>query len=140
MTPEEIDALQAGPEMDRLVAERVMGWKEGEPHKHGQVASFSQWVEPEHRYCSHSKNLPGWDDSPDSADIWSPSIDLNHAMEAVQDRALTLTRYIPENAWTAVVAPRLAYIGCGLVSYAAAGETPMLAICRALLKAVEEKW
>ena len=98
-----IDEMPAGTEMDRCVAEKVMGWDPSEWHQ-GQD-------------CRR----------------WKPSNDIAHAWEVVEkirDRyAVSLHAGILPSGFT----PYAAMVK-GIKSYA---DTAPLAICRAVLKAVE---
>lgn len=115
MNANDIDAMPAGPEMDALVAEKVMGWE------------------------VHPRNTAHWrrkgDDGCDyrvMGDVgdWRPSRDIAAAWEVVEK--------------TKHLVPVIRLCGNGLewmASYTMSGaysvaETPMLAIVRAALKAV----
>jgi hypothetical protein len=63
MTREEILKMEAGPEMDALVATRVMGWRL-HPHKTG-------WVIPETPEAWNAYRKRGdWNPSTDIKDTW----------------------------------------------------------------------
>ena len=105
----DIDKMEAGPEMDALVAERVMGWtaerKPGLPHL---------WLPPGHFISG-----------------WSPSTDISAAWQVVEKmlekhEAFHL-EYIPDKQWYAMF---------WFATYFTSADTAPLAICRAALKAV----
>jgi len=115
MTRGEILRMEAGPELDRLVAEQIMGWSEG---KHFKVGDF------------------GVVKLGEVIDIWSPSSDIAAAWEVVKelyDRELGIEMYGEKKfPWEAeILIP-----GGRPVSVQA--ETLPLAICRAALLAVME--
>ena len=75
MTREEILALEPGPELDRLVAERVMGWKawrNSVPH---------HWAREEQGVLVPT----GWtiNGETNCGPVWSPSTDIVAALEAL---------------------------------------------------------
>jgi len=75
MTREEILRMEAGPELDRLIAERVMGWKAGADFfvADGKISRI-------HRATSGTA----------VSELWSPSTDIAAAMEVVNK---LLSRY-----------------------------------------------
>jgi len=126
MTCEEILKLEPGPKLDRLVAERVMGWKLGVD---ADTRIDSKWV---------------WR----SGKRWSPSRDIAAAMDVISkllESGLFLDIYSPREAeapdwfhgddeWVVFVCDWDHEDG---IAHAGAGTLP-LAICRAALLAVME--
>ena len=115
MTHNEIDAMQAGPEMDRMVAEKVMGWRPPDcDHGPGRMCGL----------CWPSDPLPRY------------STDLNAAVEACGARPFTLRRG-RARYWARVQYGDQPHYESRLVrTRSASAETSALALCRALLKAV----
>lgn len=111
-----IDDMPAGPEMDRLVAERVMGWEPKPPRWNGW------WYYEDHRPDEDSK-------------CFQPSTNIAHAWEVVDRMKIRgddvcLDFYRSHDQWqVSTNAPK------GRGSCASADTAP-LAICRAALKAV----
>lgn len=112
-----IDDMPAGPEMDRLVAEKVMGW-----HARGFDGKRHDW------YDGHDF-IRGWS-------YWNPSTNIAHAWEVVVERMRDHSRFFN-------VCQRLEVCWCEVVDYEGMpldrtkAETAPLAICRAALKALE---
>lgn len=111
--------LPAGPELDRLVAEKVMGWR---------LSSIEQ---PAGLYNLVYVYRDAWDALRKG---WSPSTNIAHAMEVVTELEksgleLGLCRFI-DSYWEAnfSIAER--------DGVSAKGETAQLAICRAALRCV----
>jgi hypothetical protein len=117
-----IDEMKAGPEMDRLVAEKVMGWAIGSDgcsveERHGRLWRGEAWE--------------------DDCYIWRPSTNIAHAWEVVEHL---------RGWWTAVELKSIDECCACLIEdnsgdvnerYVATAEadTAPLAICRAALKA-----
>jgi len=122
MTHEEILKMEAGPQLDLLIAERVMGWSEG---KHFEVGDF------------------GVVKLGEVIDIWSPSTDIAAAWEVTTK--LCELGIVPEvygmwltkkkNEWYIVL-----WYSVEDLTAAARAKAPSLplAICRAALLAVME--
>lgn len=118
MTPEEIDALPAGRELDALVAERVMGWTRS-PRDYG---SRLVWV-------THPENIVRFWKGRRS---FQPSTDIAAAWEVLEKHQFSLIR-IPDG-W---VAGRFDFNSPAWdFAFGDAAPTAPLAICRAALKAV----
>ncbi len=113
MTPEEIDNMPAGTELDALVAENAMGW---EVQTHFEDRIVWKTVGPVGSLL----------------DDWNPSTDIYDAWQIVE-KALPyhfgLTFNKREDLWVCGI-----QIGDGFGN--AYGETAPLSICRASLKAV----
>lgn len=119
MTAAEIDAMQAGPEMDRLIAENVCGWTEGK--------QFNAYHSRE--FITRGDALASMRDDT----RWRPSTDLNAAVEACGQREFTLHHFEEDHDHVALNYYHWkAKIGFGPECHA---KTPALALCRALLKA-----
>ena len=115
LATEQMLAMEAGPKLDALVAEKVMRWHSGTNLPNG-------WFDGRFRHWKHN---------------WQPSIDHNHAME-VAEKAWGSTG----SQFSLTVAVREGgerY--CTVNSYGpgahATAPTMPLAICRAALLAVE---
>ena len=81
MTRDEILRLPAGPEMDALVAERVMGWHRGE----GRTADSWYNASLECVAPAEDSELDMWDGSCANCDsAWSPSTRISNAWEVVE--------------------------------------------------------
>ena len=138
MTDEEIDKLEEGPELDRLVAERVMGWTYDEP-----------------RWLTSDGKPTGWNG--DAHRIFSPSTDIAAAWVVItQAQAFLLKAGDIPGDWVALLGSGIddkpfwsASFGCldpmdwrdaterdhSDCVHGDADSSP-LAICRAALKAV----
>ena len=132
VTHEEIDEMAAGPEMDRLIAEKVMGWAPKHPlrpapqfhrgtHVYQGPDCFVDSVGVEHTVGE--PDLDGYVE-------FSPSTDLNAAVEACGKYAWTL-RVFRDN-YQAIISLSQLIASVGVCGY---GPVPALALCRALLKA-----
>lgn len=120
--------IPAGPDLDRLVAEKVMGWKWGPTG-----ADYSGW--------QGSKQYPNgmWNRKNDACrGHWSPSTDIAHAWEVVehmeQNGGLIANMYSQRGCWSVGIEPlpESRYIEV----FREVAETAPLAICRAALLAV----
>jgi len=78
MTCEEILKLEPGHELDRLIAERVMGWKEGKDFGVGE-SGIARYIREGPKYFERTR-----------IEAWSPSTDIAAAWEVIAD---LLTRY-----------------------------------------------
>lgn len=86
MTRDEILQLEPGPELDRLVAERVMGWHR-EPYRNEKFPRIiAQWKDANGEVMV-SENIDG-------SLGWSPSIDIVAAWEVVE--VLYMRGMVPE--------------------------------------------
>jgi hypothetical protein len=145
MTP---DDMPAGPELDRLVAEKVMGWKL--PLEYGILytdGSESWGNSPQYTFekfhAYHSKGIAKeLLQRPDLAG-WSPSTQIAHAWEVVQKisrlkwSGMTIDVVVSQYAGAAHCSieadmPDVKSIGIADAS----ADTAPLAICLAALKAV----
>lgn len=91
MTNDEIDAMEAGPEMDALVADRVMGWRVAE-WEDGCDYAFDATGFAVKRLTGYAKKR------------WRPSIDMGAAWSVVEhigllDHAATLSHHPNEGGW-----------------------------------------
>jgi hypothetical protein len=73
-----VDELPAGPELDRLVAEMVMGWQWGKNRIDAGMDAFGDWREA-HEVEGPIRNPGGY-----FVRHWSPSTDIAHAWEVVE--------------------------------------------------------
>lgn len=120
MSTEEIDKLEAGPALDRLIAEQVMGWK-----SNGSQTSDGLPV-----YRVKGGQTVWLRD-------WKPSKRIESAWETV-DRMRTASPY---PFWFELTARPVGY-ACNFVgdtAHMAYALTPALAICRAALLAMERE-
>jgi len=129
MTREGILGLEPGPELDRLIAERVMGWEEG-------VEFFRRngWI------IVNGRRIPNR--AAGTELDWSPSTDIAAAWEVVKKMLGSgwgCEIYSPNNPcaledidkWVVVFAKS------ELFDYRAKASSAPLAICRAALLAME---
>lgn len=111
--------MPAGPEMDRLVAEKVMGWT------HGQTgADYCGW--------QGAKSYPGerYNRKNDAHyGIWNPSKEIAHAWEVLERMDTMTLRKLPGGSYAC------AYLRDDIL-YHGLGDTAPLAICRAALISV----
>lgn len=119
----DIDKLEAGPELDSLIATTVLGWKLSEPSDDERGPA---WLNAEGRVMGFQPDgRPPFDwDMP----YFHPSTEISSAWEVVEHLKLSL---IPTNTgW--IVSQHHLFEG-------PIGEAPdaPLAICRAALKAVQ---
>jgi hypothetical protein len=118
--------IPAGPEMDNLIAERVMGWK---PEGGGWFVTHIVNGFHGHRFTNGNPSDYG-------EDGFYPSSSIAHAMEAVaamrshKNNWFTLSWYGDCDEWHAGQ-------GDGTMAWPGIGATAPLAICRALLMAVK---
>lgn len=123
----DVDKLEAGPEIDALVAEKVMGWKPDDDDGHA-------WEDADGDWKAHRKDGP-WMDTGEV--IWSPSTDIAAAWEVVEK----FSKFRIDNHGH-YDDPKLRYMcevydeARDLHSGRVFGETAPLAICRAALRAV----
>jgi hypothetical protein len=119
------DQMEAGPELDVLIAEKVMGWKLS-PKKTDGVREFgSAWLDENGavtRFQEDRRPPYDWDMKP-----FSPSTDIDAAWEVVEKLKLSL---VPTNKGWIVSQHHLFEGPFG------EGETAPLAICRAALAAI----
>lgn len=131
MIPDEIDNLEAGPELDTLIAERVMGWVVGpEEYVHGHnmhVGSFERsWVGSK---CDGRTWLVGG---------FKPSTDIAAAWQVVEKLKGNPGDDLKDWHWN----PEIVWLddnrGWAVVfnEQEASAPTAPLAICRAALRAI----
>ena len=130
----EIDKIEAGPEMDTLIAEKVMGWKLGK----------SKWI---HDYMMHGMfETEEWKGSTKgilthTKKSWHPSTDISTAWEVVEKLKDELPQGIKISFWKHegwCVAWKFDSMGALDDGFVLA-PTVFLAICRAALKVIENK-
>lgn len=112
--------MEAGPEMDRLVAEKVMGWFPVED----QALAYSQWHQAEKVGAGYS--LPGHHNA------FEPSTDIAHAW-AVVERMRSFGHRSNEFVGFCACLEN----DCGGAMTDLMLNLAPLAICRAALKAIE---
>ena len=117
----DIDTMPAGPELDRLVAEKVMGWR---------LECFANASRTPMAYSDKNAKIMA------SAD-WSPSTNIAHAWGVVEHLermgGLISNMYSQGGCWSVGIEPmpESNLHPC----YRAIGSTAPLAICRAAIKA-----
>lgn len=126
----EIDNLEAGRELDALVAEKVMGWTLGKPHLlHGYLMHGSVEIE-----CWEGSLK---DNVTQTKDSWHPSTDIRWAWEVVEK----LKRYGFELGYQFDESGELEWDASFDMerhseAHCVYAPTAPLAICKAALKAV----
>ena len=74
LTREQIETMEAGPELDAAVAEYVMGWYIGDTRWTGrgvQRHSYGIWYQSNPKYCRETgRNDQDWKPSTDIAAAW----------------------------------------------------------------------
>ncbi len=135
-----IDDLPAGPEIDALVAERVMGWmllSSG----HGRTSLPEVYFDPKNREkCWRENGKRRWQ-------AWCPSEDVAAAFEVFEelrqsgDWCCLVIASDYSYLWTVRLTPDMADCGMGPhePTIVTEDESAPLCICRAALLAVEEK-
>jgi hypothetical protein len=144
MTEQEIDQMEAGPELDALVAEKVMGWPVIGPND-----PYSQYLDKGGViYNGLAQKFPKFGVIPSN---WSPSTDIAAAwqvLEAMFQKAYSPNYDLPlvyrcaEGFWNCeVLIPGGNGLGTDPDSNVATGEadTAPLAICRAALKSTLQR-
>jgi len=131
MTRDEILKMEAGREMDALIAREVMGWKKI------VLGSYGYWVEEDGSGAYTTKHQVG---------DWCPSEDIAAAWQVVekmrQEYRFELFEYTtPEDGrhYRARFYRPRATMFCSEVSFVASAYYPAVAICRAALLAVMER-
>lgn len=114
-----IDEMQAGPELDALIATEVMGLIV-HPRNTGL------WVPqgPADGIADHTPKIIGG---------WLPSTNIAHAMEVVEKMRLQLVPCVDEPHWFVCEGDCVDH---GKSRFGTIADTAPLAICRAALKAV----
>ena len=125
MTPEQIDAMEAGPEMDALIATKVMGYTRAvlPIHEDDNFPLYS--LDDDGLYLFYSKS---------GGTIWSPSSYIDNAWEVVEKLCQLFPNSFDLNNegkyhWICSIHHGEAY-------HEHSADTAPLAICRAALKAV----
>jgi len=128
MSTPDYDTMPAGPEMDRLVAEKVMGWRLPD-----QDDSEYRWLD------DHGNPTDYAVESSYNWSVWSPSRNIAHAWEVVErlkmrsaDQDLHIEHHKDSGWGVSSCDP-----GSGFEDWTYA-PTPMLAICRSALKSVRQ--
>jgi len=123
MTREEILRMKASPELDRLVAERVMGWREGQKET---LQSLKCGIG-----ILGEKALPRY--STDIAEAWK-------VVDKMLDGGWACEIYSPNNPYALEDTDKWAVVfaRCELLDHRAEASSAPLAICRAALLAVLE--
>lgn len=131
MTRDEILNMEAGPEMDALVAEKVMGW-----HLETDDKGWKYWTDDTGLY--YQGCVQHEDDFEDEEDFhilhWHPSESILWAFEVVEKMRYKRIIHNPEFSplWEA-------HLTCDSGYGDATAPTLSLAICRAALLAVMEE-
>lgn len=121
MTRVEILALEAGPEIDALVAERVMGWHLEITEPSGD---YHYWVDDAGVRRGHGPDGP----VVQGTRVWRPSTDIAAAWQLVDLEREPFSLFFNGLVWRAVF---------GVTgTFAAEAKTAPLAICRAKLLSV----
>jgi hypothetical protein len=128
MTRDEILTMEAGREMDALIAREVMGWSKI------VLGSYGHWVEEDGSGAYTTKHQVGdWCPSEDIAAAWQVVEKLRERNFYSQHTDLTLTSGVEHWSWTFINHEPLA-----VYSVKATAPTAALAICFAALLAVME--
>jgi len=123
--------MKAGRELDRLIAETVMGWRL--KHWRDETDGGTYWVSADGEFAGKYSvgSDPKW--------RWSPSTDIAAAWQVVDKMNLlhdaSCLGYDESNSEWIIFEVCCPYDG----EVIAVGETPELAICRAALEA-RERW
>jgi len=131
MTKEEILNMEPGLELDRLVAEWVMGWKE-------EHIEDDRWHINANFWCRGNEIGP-------QVQKWSPSTDIAAAMKVVQkllEKGFRVSMYSPwkgQSNSSAIPEWTVYILGNQGFHTEADGRTLPLAICRAALLAIKEE-
>lgn len=129
------DDMPAGPEMNRMVAEKVMGWKPNQHPGKYRAESINKHGQPVFEVANVGAGFDAYDEV-----IFWPSELIEHAWAVVEKIAKSLD--VTVNTWNGESRCCIDLNGPdGLVRQIADafGETAPLAICRAALKATESK-
>jgi hypothetical protein len=126
MTRDEILKMEAGRELDELIAEKIMGLKPCTFRMTGQISMSTIW-NCEHNDCRNC--YPKNQDAP----MKSYSTDISSAWEVVNNMSncLHLKQHGQDGVWVAEF--------CHNPGSQVSGKTAPLAICRAALLAVSEE-
>ncbi len=124
------DEMPSGAELDRLIAEKVMGWKINGPDLFGTTV-FDDGKCGRFDRVGSAHGLPVWP----AGDQFSPSTNIAHAWEVMEKMRSIGNYMIVEDCaadWDAYIPTRT-----NLVRSFGRGHTAPLAICRAALKACQ---
>jgi hypothetical protein len=136
MTRDEILNMPAGEEIDKLIAEKVMGW-----HIQEEKGGRNQWLDSDGHYQHMVSRYDGYEDAEDFETIcWHPSESILWAWEVVEflRRRFWSTNIVCwdfSDKWVITCEHRTGHGEPKKTLYADA-ETAPLAICRAALLAV----
>jgi hypothetical protein len=131
MSEEDVDKMQAGPALDALVGEKVMGWK---LINLGRRKYDYASTDEDRRAALSGRGVFEWHwegkDAPDDgfAHEWNPSTDIAAAWQVVEKLHEPDTTDFSLNSATVGWRARFGYV------FKAFGDTAPLAICRAALK------
>jgi hypothetical protein len=132
MTRDEIMKLEAGEEIDRLVAEKIMGW-----HLVKRTQGRDEWRSNlDDRYQHLASRYDGYEDAEDFHTIcWHPSESILWAWEVVEQ--------MQEKAFYVCISTHfISGFDCVMqksgIDIRASAETSSLAICRAALLALTD--
>lgn len=127
--------MEAGRELDALIAEKVMGWRIFE--------KYADWIgipigrEPYPALVWNYSNPPGWllwsQDKKD-AKIWSPSTDIAAAWQVVERLAVGMIQFRYENTGTGTVYAKFVDCAHNHLTWGDASTSVSHAICLAALQ------
>jgi len=124
-----IDEMQAGPELDALVAKEAMGWTLSE--------NRDNWLDSEGRWVAHAEDfLCGGNDG---MLRFAPSAYIRDAWQVVKKLDLLANKILTKNEDGKYIVCDISYFGEWPDFYEGASESASAAICRAALKAVGER-
>ena len=116
-----VDEMQAGPEINMLIAERVMGWR--------QSSLPGVFIDEDERFWGVTDEMP-------TSRQFNPSTDIAAAWQVVEKLNLLENKILTKNEDGKYIVCDIAFFGEWPDYYAGASELAPLAICRAALKAV----
>ncbi len=137
--------LPAGPDLDRLIAEKVMGWKPTYTHVSGNLVSYGDRVITK----SHATVIQSKEDGSAKRIDFQPSRDIEHAWEVVEQLQKPTQNLIlfrtESGTWIAGWQEGDTDLGfCSAnhfddhVLHGGEADTAPLAICRSALKAMPD--
>lgn len=151
----DFDSMPAGAEMDRAVAERVMGWGTGWCDRrwytnHSYHDSWHQEEAPSREACRFTPveyyrvyGKEGYSDGAMEVEVgeWHPSTNIAHAWEVVE-RLVATSHHIALDAWDNEHSGDGRYFCCVTMpdwhdTGDKAADSMPLAICRAALAAIQ---
>ena len=133
----DVDKLEAGWETDALVAEKVMGWK--------HITHFNQSPIADGWIGFWDGEWPQWVKRPDEDNVWQPSTDITAAWEVVEklEYNWSLGRDVGQCSDDYETSGdklyRFVYSAPGMPMQGISANTAPLAICRAVLKAIQNE-